>query len=548
MIYDCVIVGAGWSGLQACKFAKEKGLSALVLEAREDLGGIWNYSSDPDTITVMKSTVMSSSCTVTESSDFYMKSEYGKFLRHNEALEYLQDYAEYFGLTDHLLFNSRVLRAYKADGIWRVETQDATYQSRNLVVCSGLHQHERNDIDAFNDYKGQVIHSGHIKHLAADSYSEADSILVYGGGETASDIVELLVETRAEIVWACPGGQHFFRKSRKYRDTPVGSFRKDAPRALDEGSAPLVQMLSSPDDGKPGYAWICRRSSTGSPTDYLGHGIPDWHNDIPFLRAFANKNGHVVDFARNGRVIPKRDVKSTYNSGVVFDDGEKREFSHVILCTGYTADFSFLPELLRQRPLSKLFKLIFDTGDASLLYIGFARPTISSIPLMTEFQCRYAFGVLAGELHLPDEKSMAAIAHRDALERDRFFNFRRRPPTLVSPFVYSRDLGRLAGIEPKYFRLFAKSPTCAIKAFLSPSGAPQMLLNDDAQRDAAVSRLWSRNDYQMTFLLPLVIFLSRVSLYGRLIDWLTERKFRQDELRLQRSANSEPAQLAIRSQ
>ena len=69
---DVCIIGAGWSGLYACKYALENGLQPIVLERREGLGGVWNYTDDPATTTVMKSTVSSSSRVVTEASDFFM--------------------------------------------------------------------------------------------------------------------------------------------------------------------------------------------------------------------------------------------------------------------------------------------------------------------------------------------------------------------------------------------------------------------------------------------------------------------------------------------
>jgi len=59
-------------------------LSVVVLEQRDWLGGVWNYSDDPNIITVMESTVTSSSATVTEAADFPMKPELGNFLHRKD--------------------------------------------------------------------------------------------------------------------------------------------------------------------------------------------------------------------------------------------------------------------------------------------------------------------------------------------------------------------------------------------------------------------------------------------------------------------------------
>ena len=52
--FDVIIIGAGWSGLLACKYMKQNNLSALVLEGRDDIGGIWKYSDDFNIVTVSK--------------------------------------------------------------------------------------------------------------------------------------------------------------------------------------------------------------------------------------------------------------------------------------------------------------------------------------------------------------------------------------------------------------------------------------------------------------------------------------------------------------
>jgi len=46
--FDVVIVGGGLSGLLACKYIKAAGLTCVVLEATDDIGGVWKYRDRPN--------------------------------------------------------------------------------------------------------------------------------------------------------------------------------------------------------------------------------------------------------------------------------------------------------------------------------------------------------------------------------------------------------------------------------------------------------------------------------------------------------------------
>lgn len=43
-----IIIGAGWAGVAAAKHAVADGFQVIVLEKRDNLGGIWYYSDDPE--------------------------------------------------------------------------------------------------------------------------------------------------------------------------------------------------------------------------------------------------------------------------------------------------------------------------------------------------------------------------------------------------------------------------------------------------------------------------------------------------------------------
>ena len=138
LILDVIVIGGGWSGLLICKYAKEHGLDVLVLESRDDVGGVWYYSDDPNTTTVMKTTKTSSSSTTTEMSDFPMPVDVGEFPKHDDVYRYLKSYYKNFNLEKNFRFNCTVKHAAKSGFVWTTETTDGRiYRSKNLAVCSG---------------------------------------------------------------------------------------------------------------------------------------------------------------------------------------------------------------------------------------------------------------------------------------------------------------------------------------------------------------------------------------------------------------------------
>ncbi|XP_038902162.1 probable flavin-containing monooxygenase 1 isoform X2 [Benincasa hispida] len=96
------IIGAGISGLAACKYILSKGLVPIVLEARGAIGGVWNET--------LKSTVLQTPKQIFQFSDFsWPKSVTEEFPLYNKVLDYIRSYAEHFGLMKYIRLNSRVL-------------------------------------------------------------------------------------------------------------------------------------------------------------------------------------------------------------------------------------------------------------------------------------------------------------------------------------------------------------------------------------------------------------------------------------------------------
>ncbi|MFT4924920.1 MAG: dimethylaniline monooxygenase (N-oxide forming) [Phenylobacterium sp.] len=524
-VYDVCIIGAGWAGLLACKYAIAHNLTVKVLEKREDLGGVWNFSPDPALITVMESTVTSSSATMTEASDFYMKPELGQFVHRKDIHQYLHAYAHHFDLLDRIRFNTSVAKVEKKDH-WTVncETGDISHQiqARNLIVCNGINGQKKPLPNELQDFAGIIDHGAQIKSIKPDDYASCDgqqeNILVYGGGESASDVVELLDKTDAKITWSIPDGQHFFRKVAPSPNSKPGEYAFDG-AARDEVSLRFVQS-------KPGMKWLCALGSTGSVFGFEGHGITPWRKNVPFMHAMANKNGHAVEFVHSGRVTAQGKIAQCRGQSVKFTDGTEQTFSRIILCTGYQPTFPFLPKALATTPMNQRYKMIFQPDDPSLLFLGFVRPTVGSIPLMTEMQCRYAFKVLSDRLSLPDKAQMETAVLKDIDFWQDYFHHRRRTATLVEPFIYGHDLARLAGVMPHYGLVFLTSPIAFFKSYFSPMSSAHFELVNKETREHALKQIWSRQRKRW-FVLPWLYLLGRLLRFDPIIDWLSTRKQQQ---------------------
>ena len=443
---DLIVIGAGWSGLYAAKYARAAGLSVLILEDRDDIGGVWNYSDDPERVTVMRNTVSSSSRSTTEASDFGMETTQANFFTHGEALEYLRAYAARFDLTDRIVANARAARCEKRDGLWHVHTADGrAFTAARLAVCTGVHQTKRPITGPAAAFGGAQIHSGDLKHPCDLGLGPDDHVVIYGGGETASDIVhDLATQTQAQITWAIRDGQHFFRKAPLRKGQRPGEIdRSDI--ALDEYSSALIGLISPPEEGKPGMRNRCNKATSGSVLSYQGHGIGVWVNEIPWFRQFFNKNGHALDHVWNGRVHPVPGITACTGREVQFANGETVEATHLVCCFGYRPDHAFLPEPLRDPQPEDLHRLVFHPDDPSLSFFGLARPTILSLPYMIELQCMYAQRVWDGTIPLPAAEVMREEARAEAAELDDVFGYTRSNPNITCPFWYTQHILRLVG-------------------------------------------------------------------------------------------------------
>jgi dimethylaniline monooxygenase (N-oxide forming) len=523
--FDVIILGAGWSGLMACKYCLTEGLKTLVLESRDTVGGVWAYTEDDRFGGVMKTTQTTSSRCITEISDFPMPAYYPDFPSHDQILAYLKSYCLEFHLNDHIRRKCPVSSLERDYSFWRIRCSDGTqYRSNNVILSTGVHQRP-NDVSGdarFRRYTGIILHSVAIKEISPAYMNK--TVIVWGGGESASDIAFEASHVAKRVYMCIPNGQWFVPKVVS-RWPPFPSDRR---KIVDHTSSRLRLFLSPTHRYSPFISQYLQYAF-----GFNGHGQEAWKTDAPYNRSFFNKSSDVLSRVRSGHIIPKRDLDHCNGTSVSFTDGTSAQADIIVTCSGYTATFPMFVGI--EPPTAdprEWYKYIFYNADPSVAFVGFARPIFGSIPGIAELQSRYIAKVFAGKRSLPLLEERTRIIRKDAAFWNHHFRYTSlRLRGLVDHFLYCDQLAKLIGCHPQFWKILRNSPRKWWKAITAPWNGCQFWLNDDRQHKRVFKTLAQYDQNRIsevyTFLilaplLPLIGLCTQARLFWK------ERALRKD--------------------
>lgn len=529
---DVIILGGGWSGLLACKYCLSEGLKTLVLESRDTIGGVWAYTEDQRFGGAMKTTQTTSSRCITEISDFPMPTNYPDFPSHGEILAYLKSYCVEFHLDDHIRLSCPVTGLERNENFWEVRCPDGTqYRSKNVILSTGVHQRP-NDVSSdarFRRYTGTILHSAAVKEISPDYANK--TVIVWGGGESASDIAFEASKVAGGVYMCIPNGQWFVPKVVN-RWPPFPSDRR---KVVDHTSSRLRLFLSPTHRYSPFINQYLQYAF-----GFNGHGQEPWRTDAPYNRSFFNKSSDVLSRVKSGHVIPKRDIDHCNGGNVSFTDGTSVQADIIITCSGYTATFPVFAGT--EAPMAdprEWYKYLFYNDEPSLAFVGFARPIFGSIPGIAELQSRYVAKVFAGKRPLPPMEERTRIIRNDAAFWNHHFRYTSlRLRGLVDHFLYCDQLAKLIGCHPQFWKILRKSPRKWWNVITAPWNGCQFWLNDDRHHKRVFQTLARYDENRIseiyTFimlapLLPLIGLSTQARLFWK------ERILRKDPIQRRRS-------------
>ncbi|KAL3248248.1 hypothetical protein MRX96_056655 [Rhipicephalus microplus] len=415
------IVGGGSAGMTAAKSCLEEDLEPVVFEQTDALGGLWRYRDVPEygVPSLMKATIINTCKEMSSFSDFPPPREFANYMHHSSLVRYFELYANHFGVTKHIRYNTEVTRVQKSQDYDETGRWDVTYRTKGqpprtetfdgVMICSGHHVIPHvPTFKGLEKFKGQVFHTHDYK--IPDGFRDK-KILIIGVGNSGADVAVDLCPCAEKVYLSTRRGCWVIRR--------VGFW------------------------GIPADSFLNRRT-----VNLFNKYAPEWLVNFVYEtysnEAFNHKLGDVEEFTE---------------TGVIFkgEEGYEEKLDVVILATGYLATFPFLDQEVHKTEKNKvcLYKYVFPPHlpHPTLAFIGLLQLLGGVFPAQ-EAQSRWFAQLINKKVSLPSCKEMQADYERwrENLEK-RYVDSLRH--TFQADWVdYMDDISSQFGAKPDLWRMF----------------------------------------------------------------------------------------------
>lgn len=209
------IVGAGAAGLILSKTLLDHGIQPVIFEKSFSVGGVWKYEKQECRENITLSPMYDSLVTnlpihlmeINSNFPFNETSEFS-YIRHEDVLNYLQNYAENEKLLPYINFGVVVNSISKENGsnLWTLESTTKSNEVNvdffdNIIVCNGHYTVPFIPyIEGMQNFRGLVVsamnydsHDIHVKYTGKN-------VLVIGARSSATDIAREIASVAEKVV------------------------------------------------------------------------------------------------------------------------------------------------------------------------------------------------------------------------------------------------------------------------------------------------------------------------------------------------------------
>ena len=177
-----VVIGAGMTGILMSIKLQEAGIRDItILEKAPSLGGTWRENTYPGV-----------ACDVPAHMYTYSFAPNPGWARRfapgDEIMQYFQDVADRYGITEQVRYNEAVTRCHYDDQQWHIETSQGAQLTADFVICATgiLHHPAYPDIPGLRDFSGACFHTARWDHTVS---MPGKRVGIIGTGSTASQVI-----------------------------------------------------------------------------------------------------------------------------------------------------------------------------------------------------------------------------------------------------------------------------------------------------------------------------------------------------------------------
>uniref|UniRef100_A0A6C0D1G3 Flavin-containing monooxygenase n=1 Tax=viral metagenome TaxID=1070528 RepID=A0A6C0D1G3_9ZZZZ len=468
-MYNTIIIGSGISGIFTLKHLLEEGENnIIVLDKNPEMFGVWNRNNTPsvfdDTYTVSSKLYMTIS-------DFPLPKEMPEFPHHSLILNYYKEYAKHFNLIRYVQQNTSVNSIKKIDNLWRINTNRGTYECKNVVIATGT-VNDCPNIPNDNFYKkftGTMMHSNEFDTIKNVINKK---ILIVGGSDTAVDCA-LFLKDNNNITVSIKNGVWFQNRNLGAYEPADMLYN----RSIDFLLKNIFQKKFMTKRIDP-YKFNNVQFVWGEG----GSGIDIWKPKCEYLNSYYVKSRDIIDQIAKGTIEPQNEIINIDKQNITFKSGKTESYDIILFCTGYKPlkCMNFLQHDIID---SIKYKHIFCINDPTVSFVGFIRPYLTSIPMISEMQSRWIAKYICGKCNLPSQQIMKKESIQDDKKQEKEFPCSyNRLKTIIDPYDYMNMVSYKIGADINILIEFIKDPDLVYSILFDSYNHHVYRLNDTTEK------------------------------------------------------------------
>lgn len=334
---EVCIIGGGLLSIISAKIALENGLRPFILSKSTSFGGLWQ--SLPTEVGVWDSMRTNSNKFQFTFSDMLWNAEDPDFPNGKHVLNYLHQYIQKHSLTQYFNFQCTVIEVCKLENNYKVTwtNSNETYTKcfEYVIIAVGRCSKDYSSLKNPSIFKGDIIYGSRYRE---PSIFQGKKVVCIGRSYTGSDIACDALKFATEVTQVY--SRNYIIRNKHINGVPfefifldVNCVNKSGPLIADlqgniEKTKSMIKIFGNP--GKYHPLWEIDPNTL---SDFTIFSI----NNEDYLEAVSQRRINIIQ----GR------VEGFYESGLLLSDGRQIEADSVVLGLGYTADYNFLSEEIK---------------------------------------------------------------------------------------------------------------------------------------------------------------------------------------------------------